>query len=452
MISHRILDICEDIRAAGGRALIVGGWVRDRHLGIDSKDVDIEVHGLDPDALQQVLSLSGQVDMVGAAFGVFRIHGLDVDFSLPRRDSKVGTGHQGFHVETDAHMGIAQAAARRDFTINTLAFDPLTGETFDTWAAGPDFEIGRLMATSDQFIEDPLRVLRGMQFAARFDMWLEAGTVSMCRGLLDEAGTLATERVWTEFWKMATRGRTPSRGMQVLLDTRWVELWPEVLGLVGIPQDSEWHPEGDVWRHTCMAMDAAAEIADREGLGPTERAVLVFGALCHDMGKGDTTVITDDGRIVSPGHASVSGRLAETFMVSVGAPAGIVRQVVALVDEHMFHIGDPGRRGVRRLVQRLGRGCTSVRMLAWLVEADHSARPPLAGGMPEAMVRVMAMADEIGAVAGIPDPLVMGRHLLPLGWDPGPGMGRMLQAAHAAQMEGVFDTVEDGIAWVMGQE
>jgi tRNA nucleotidyltransferase (CCA-adding enzyme) len=248
-------DVASAVRSAGGRALVVGGWVRDHLLGRTSKDVDLEIFGLSPARLRELLGRFGAVNTVGESFTVYKVG--DVDVSLPRRDSKTGRGHRGFTVDGDPSMSIAEAARRRDFTINAIAFDPLTGEHLDPWGGIRDLERRVLRAVDARtFPDDSLRVLRAVQFAARFTLDVEPSTRELCRRIpLDD---LPAERIWGEIEKLVVLADRPSLGLEVALDLGAVDrLFPELRALVGCPQEPEWHPEGDVWIHTLMVTDEA---------------------------------------------------------------------------------------------------------------------------------------------------------------------------------------------------
>ena len=232
-------SIARAVAAAGGRALIVGGWVRDRLLGRPSKDIDIEVYALDAEALRTVLSSFGPVNTVGESFTVYKV--ADLDVSLPRRESKVGHGHRGFAVTGDPTLSIVEASRRRDFTINAISYDPLTGEYEDPFAGRADLEARVLRAVDPRtFADDSLRVLRAVQFAARFELTVDQGTAQLCRRIrLDD---LPSERIWGELEKLLLLAGRPSIGLQLALDLHAIpQLFPELHALVGCPQEPEWH-------------------------------------------------------------------------------------------------------------------------------------------------------------------------------------------------------------------
>ena len=294
-LREALVTICEAIGAAGGRALLVGGCVRDAALGIPAKDLDIEVYGVPPERLAEILAMRFAIDLIGQAFAVIKIRGLPIDVSIPRRESKAGLGHRGFEVLSDPWMTPEEAVARRDFTINAMALDPVEGAIIDPYGGLQDLQMRLLRHTTEKFAEDPLRVLRGMQFAARFNLEVAPETASLCRTIEPEG--LAHERIFEEWRKLILSGIRPSRGLKFLRDCQWVRYFPELEALIGCQQDPDWHPEGDVWTHTLHCMDAFA--TERAG-NEWEDLVVGFAVLCHDLGKPSTTRF-EDGRLRSKG-------------------------------------------------------------------------------------------------------------------------------------------------------
>lgn len=422
--------------------LIVGGFVRDHLLGVKSKDVDIEVYGVSLGEIENVLRDVGgfKVDAVGKAFGVLKIDN-EIDVSVPRRDNKIGVGHKGFEVVVDPDMSVEEAASRRDFTINAMAMR-MDGTVLDPFDGMRDLNLRFLKHTSDAFVEDPLRVMRAMQFAARFHMGMDVITEHLCRDMAPLKAQLPKERVWEEWKKWALKGSKPSWGLNVLVDTGWAD--PEIQALVGVPQDPEWHPEGDVFVHTGHVVDAAAEIAEREQLDEHDRLVLMFAALTHDFGKPSTTKM-EGGRWRSKGHCEAGVEPAEEFLTRIGAPLAIIAEVKPLISEHLVHAGipDPSPRAVRRLANRIAPA--TIQALGRVVEADHSGRPPLAKGNP---LKVWVdKAEALNVFSAKPEALLMGRHLIELGVKPGKKMGVLLSRAFEAQLDGEFNSVEDAKQW-----
>lgn len=429
----------------GGRALIVGGWVRDRLLGIGSKDIDIEVFGLEAHALRALLERLGPVNTVGESFTVYKVRGLDV--ALPRRESKVGRGHRGFEVTGDPAMSPAEAARRRDFTINAIAWDPLR-DTYEDPCGGRDDLARRVLRAVDPstFADDSLRVLRAVQFAARFDLALDAPTFALCRALpLDD---LPAERIWGEVEKLLLQAPRPSVGLALALDLTVVErLWPECAALVGCAQEPEWHPEGDVWTHTLQVVDEMRLRID--DLPRPKRVALMLGAVAHDFGKPATTAFVD-GRLRSLGHEEAGVVPARRFLDALNVHTmdgyDVRAQVLGLVAHHLkpgawrksaTGVGDGA---FRRLAQKV-----DLELLARLAEADCRGRRP---GVFDcsAMAWFLDRARALGVQHAAPPRLLLGRHLIALGVTPGPHMGVILNAVYERQLDGDLTTVEEAVA------
>jgi tRNA nucleotidyltransferase (CCA-adding enzyme) len=433
------------------RAYLVGGCVRDWRLGVPGKDFDIEVFGLDYDTLVNALSRRGRADLVGRSFGVVKltVEGDTFDFSVPRRDSKVAPGHTGFAVEFDPSITPREAAARRDFTINSLMFDPRRRELLDFFGGEADLRARVLRHTSDAFPEDPLRVLRGMQFAARFDLNAAAETVALCRRIAGNFSELATERVLGEWLKWATKSVVPGAGLRFLRDCGWLEHFPEVAALVGAPQDPEWHPEGDVWTHTLHCLDALATLPEWRGTDEETRGALSFAVLAHDFAKPSCTHTTERAgrlRVVSPGHEAAGGPLAESFLRRLGAPNALIGRVPPLVTNHLAHLQEATPRAVRRLANRLAPA--TIRELATVMIADAFGRPPKPREIPAGVTELLEAAERLDLQAQAPRPILQGRHLIERGMKPGPGFGKILDAAFEAQLEGVFGDLSGALDWL----
>jgi tRNA nucleotidyltransferase (CCA-adding enzyme) len=436
-------------RSARGRALIVGGWVRDLLLGHPSKDADVEIFGIAEDRLPSLLAPFGRVEPVGQSFPVYKVvsgdEGSQIDVALPRRESKSGRGHKGFEVLGDPHMSIREAARRRDFRINAIAWDPLTGEFEDPFDGRGDLD-RRLLRAVDlaTFGDDSLRVLRAVQFAARFEFALDADTAALCRTIpLDD---LPAERVWGEIEKLLLIANRPSIGLALALDLGVIDrVLPELTPMVGCPQEPEWHPEGDVWVHTLMVVDEARQ---RNGdLDRSRLATVMLGAVCHDLGKPATTAFVD-GRIRSLDHeqAGVEPTLRVLDRLNVHTMDGFAvrEQVVGLVAHHLkpgaYHkAGNVGDGAFRRLAQKV-----DLELLARLARADCLGRT---GNFDcSAMDWFVARARSLGVEHRAPEPLVRGRDLLALGMSPGPKVGEVLKQIYERQLDGEIASVEEGVA------
>jgi tRNA nucleotidyltransferase (CCA-adding enzyme) len=433
------------------RAYLVGGCVRDWLLGEAQKDYDIEVFGLDYESLANALARWGKVDLVGRSFGVIKLTTRErntYDFSIPRRDSKSGIGHKGFAVTFDPNLTIAEAAARRDFTINSMMYDPRERKLIDPFGGERDLQQRILRHTSSAFPEDPLRVLRGMQFAARFDLTPAVETIELSRSIKSTYPELAKERVREEWFKWAEKSMKPSRGLEFLVATDWLEHFPELNSMRGVPQDPEWHPEGDVFTHTAHCCDAMATLAEWKAADPETRIVYMLAVLTHDTGKAITTVEAlkrGELRIVSPGHEEASGGLAEDFLNRINAPRAIRERVVPLVVNHMAHFQSVSDRAVRRLAKRLEP--ENIRGLLTLMTADSYGRPPLPRQVPESVRLIASKAEELSVREQPPDPILLGRHLLEHGLQPGKQLGQILHAAYEAQLAGEFHDLPGALLW-----
>lgn len=460
-----VKEICEVIRQEGGRAFLVGGLVRNRLITqlLTSapseevvRDFDLEVYGIEADRLKALIQRFGRVNEVGESFSVYKLavrkggERIEVDVSLPRSESKVGRGHRGFRVQGDPRMSYTEAARRRDFTINAIMCDPLNGELIDPYGGIGDIQRRLLrMVDPKTFIEDSLRVLRGMVFAARFEFKLEAETVALCRNIvLDD---LPCERIWMEMEKLLLRSRRPSLGLTAGLEMGVIEkLFPELAALVGCEQEAEWHPEGDVWTHTLQALDVAAKIA--RSLPKPKRLTVMLAVLCHDLGKPSTTKY-ENGRIRSRGHEEAgiepTHRFLDRFNLHKIDRYKLRKQVVALVANHLkpcqfFYNRDRVTDGVFR---RLASKC-DMELLYLVATADALGR--VADGVPlptaEAPEWFWERARWLGVEHEPPSPILLGRHLIDLGLVPGKRMGEITSAVYEMQLDGKVTTLEEALA------
>ena len=443
-LRHAQETICRSVAEAGGRALLVGGTVRDAILGLPAKDLDIEVYGLSPDRLRSLLGERFKLDLVGQSFGVLKIRHLAIDVSIPRRESKRGLGHKGFEIHSDPTMTVHEAAQRRDFTVNAMAWDPLRGELIDPAGGQRDLESRTLRHVSAKFSEDPLRVLRGMHFVARFHLEAAPETLELCRRI--EAEGLPTERIFEEWRKLILLGSEISRGLEFLRATGWLTHFPELVALIDCPQEPEWHPEGDVWIHTLHVMNAFA--GQRIG-DPWEDLVVGLGCLCHDLGKPATTRF-EDGRIRSKGHEEAGEAPTRTFLGRISHQLALAEEVVPLVREHLKPIvlykANASPAAIRRLARRTGR----IDRLVRVARADHGGRPPLPADDFPAGDWLLARAEELAVAAAKPKPIVMGRHLIDLGLTPGPHFKQLLETCFEAQIDGAFSDLDSGLAIARG--
>jgi tRNA nucleotidyltransferase (CCA-adding enzyme) len=437
------LAVAQAARARGGRALVVGGFVRDRLLGRPSKDLDLEVFGVPEAELAPMLGAIGRVEPVGRAFPVYKLGPIDV--ALPRRESKSGRGHTAFTVQGDPHMSFADAARRRDFTMNAISWDPLTDEYVDPFHGRADLEARRLRVVDPRtFGDDSLRVLRALQFAARFGATLDDEAAAICRAIpLDD---LPSERLWGEFEKLLLVAERPSLGFALARTLGVIEqLLPEMVPLYDCPQDAEWHPEGDVWTHTLMVIDEARR--RNADLDRARLATVMLGAVCHDLGKPATTAMID-GRWRSPGHEAAgvapATRILDRLNINSIDGYDVRTQVLAITAEHLrpsaFHKAkDTVRDGAfRRLAQRV-----DLELLVRFGRADCHGRAGIFDC--SAMDWFLERARALGVEHAPPAPLLLGRHLLALGVTPGPRMGEILRAVYEQQLDGAVSSLDDAL-------
>jgi tRNA nucleotidyltransferase (CCA-adding enzyme) len=451
-VPEKILRLARAVRDAGGRALMVGGCVRDRLMGLEAKDWDVEVYGVEPARLRSLLDRMGRVNVVGEAFTVYKL-GRDLDVSLPRRERKTGRGHRAFYIEGDPSMSVEDAARRRDFTVNAILEDPLGGELLDPFGGRADLGAKLLRAVSPEtFIEDSLRVLRAAQFAARFGFEVEEKTVGLCRSI--DLTDLPAERVWGEMEKILLVAREPSVGLE-WLDRLNVtpQLFPEIEALKGVEQEPEWHPEGDVYTHSLLVCDRARELVD--DLDHPRRVAVMLAALCHDFGKPSTTEFVE-GRIRSRGHeeAGVGPTLSFLERLKVFTLEGydVRSQVAALVRDHLkpgefYRARDEVTDGAFR---RLARRC-ELELLYRVAKADSLGRnapwvPRERWFTSEPQEWFIERARELSVERRPPAPILMGRHLLEMGLKPSPLVGEVTRAVYEMQLDNRVRTLEEAKA------
>jgi tRNA nucleotidyltransferase (CCA-adding enzyme) len=446
-----VLRLARAIRDAGGRALLIGGVVRDSMLfdkpADEVKDFDLEVFGIEPARLRELLDGFGPVAVAGDHFRVYKLRG-DLDVSIPRRSNQGAVGESGL-VEGDPQMSIRDAAGRRDFTVNSISYDPLTEELFDFYGGLRDIDAGVLrMIHPVTFAEDPLRALRGAQFVARFCFEFDGATAELCRRL-DLSG-IPVERLREEWIKLLVKGRRPELGISTLqrLDIN-ARLFPELAALRGVRQSKLHHPEGDVMAHTERVVRAARRMID--GLPFPEQLTVMLAALCHDFGKPATTEFVE-GDWRARGHEEAGVRPTLSFLDRIGVGRvekyDVRTQVAALVADHLKP-AEFARRdrevtdaAYRRLSLRV-----NLRLLHLVSKADLLGRATYdneerAAGLSVFIERARSLEVEQTA----PRPLISGKDVLGLGVAPGPEVGRILRAVYEQQLDGKVGTSEEALA------
>ncbi|WIB65599.1 HD domain-containing protein [Curtobacterium sp. MCBD17_040] len=463
------------ITLAGGTPVIVGGTVRDaliRHFhgsapqppksldrqfrdtletapegfvrrgGPIAQDVDVEVHDL-ADVNAMVALLRDNDAVVVEAGGRFPVY--KATFSGEHFDISVA---QGAYSDDD---GLTAAFSCRDVTVNAVSYDASTGEFIDVFGGINDIRDEVLRPTSDRFDEDPLRVLRAVQFVSRYGFTVHPELIDRAQRLSDRFDTIAVERLWPE-WKKLTQGVHISAALNALHTLGWERHFPELAAIRNVPQDPHWHPEGPVHVHLGLAGDHAAAHCERDGITGDQRVIVVLAAMLHDLGKagpGTQHLVQEDGsvRIKSHGHDEYGADAVRALLGRIGAPRHIIDAVAVIVREHMVANSaadrGPSAAAARRLYRRLG---ATVEMVdAWLRVCDADCQGRGAGS------KRTSAYDWAGkmflAAASTHRPLLTGRHLIDAGLTPGPLFKQILADAVEAQDNGDFNTSISAQAW-----
>lgn len=421
--------VAEAVAAAGGRAYFVGGLVRDHILGRENKDVDLEIHGITPQTLVRVLEPLGQVIKNGVSFGVFGLRSYEIDIAMPRKEASDGRGSRDFEDSVDPFLGCEKAARRRDFTMNALMEDVLTGEVLDFFGGRADLQAGVIRQVDPAtFREDPLRVLRAAQFAARFGFSVAEETEALAASL--DLRDLAPERVLGEVNKALMKSPRPSVFFEELRRMHQLSPWfGEAEALIGVPQSPEHHPEGDAWIHTMMVLDAAAALCSRaeypEGF--------LFSALAHDFGKAVSTT-EEGGRIRALGHEHTGVELARRFLRRISKENRLERYVLNMVALHMKpNMEAAANSTVKATMHMLDQSVCPADLLL-LAKADHFGK-----GDPEPYEETDAFLQERLSLyrQRMALPFVQGRDLIEAGVQPGPDFTEALAYAHKLRLAGV---------------
>jgi len=462
-----VLKICEAARDAGGRAFLVGGSVRDRLLGIESKDFDLEVYGIEPARLRALLEKIAPVNTVGESFAIYKLafyrpdssqsnpeseisnlksrgERFEIDVSIPRRESKSGTGHRGFTIEGDPMMTVEEAARRRDFTINAILYDPLTQETVDPYHGVEDIRnrILRVVA-AETFVDDSLRVLRAVQFAARFEMTVEPQTIELCRSI--ELSDLPHERIWGEIEKLLLLPKRPSIGLDTALNLGVLDkLFPQLRALIGNQNHVQRKSELSAFEQTKRRLDTAVNLTDN--LPREKRVTVMLAALCLDLCEPVLVPLTEDLRrksLVEDENLKSVVSMLDTLGIYTISGYDARAETLSIVRErvwpaYLYNNRDQVTRGdFRRLARRV-----NIDLLYRVSKADAIAQ----GLTTESEDWFIDRARDIGVEQCAPDPILMGRHLLEAGFAPGPSMGEILRHVYELQLDDEVTSVEDALA------
>ncbi len=424
-----ISRIAQAVHKKGGRVFFVGGCVRDKMMGIDSKDIDIEVHGIETSVLEEILDVNGQKIEFGKSFGVYNLKGCSIDIAMPRKESCIGNRHTDFKIDVDPFLGTQKAAKRRDFTVNAIMEDVISGELIDHFGGAEDLRNGIIRHIDDKsFAEDPLRVFRAAQFSARFDFEIADETKKLCRKM--EVSALSRERVFEELKKALMKAEKPSVFFRQLYAMGHLEYWfSQVSALAGVEQSPKHHMEGDVFVHTMMVLDEAAKRRDRAKcpLG------FMLAALTHDFGKAVATKKTD-GEIRSINHEKEGIPLVKDFMHRLTSEKNLIRYVLNMVELHMRPNMLAADKSSVKATNKLFDTSVEAADLIQLAIADSAGKIP-AGDFDQAekfLSQRLTVYNEIMA-----RPHVQGEDLIRLGISPGPEFKELLDYAHKLHLGGV---------------
>lgn len=422
-------EVARLVAEKGGRTFYVGGFVRDALIHRENKDVDIEVHGISPKSLEDILDSLGQRMTIGESFGIFGLKGYSLDIAMPRKEEARGQGHKDFDIFVDPFIGTEAAARRRDFTFNALMQDVLTEEIVDHYGGVEDLHAGVLRHVNDQsFAEDPLRVLRAAQFAARFGFRVAEDTVSLCQRM--QLQHLPRERIEGELKKALLKAERPSIFFEVLREMDQLDHWfPEVKALIGVPQNPVYHSEGDVWTHTMMVLDEAAKLRHRAA----NPYWFMLAALVHDFGKAICTE-EHDGVLHAYLHEIKGLPLAETFLRRITSETKLIEYALNLAEYHMKPNTVAGARSAKKVTTRMFDRAVDPEGLICIALADDRGRITQAPATDhEAFLyeRLEVFRELMSR------PYVMGRDLIEAGLQPGVAFTEILEHAHKLRLAGV---------------
>ncbi|MDR2344892.1 MAG: hypothetical protein LBE18_02395 [Planctomycetaceae bacterium] len=486
-IDSNVERIISYLLKGGARdCILVGGFVRDYFLGLPSKDYDIEVYGLTYEQIIQILKKNKfKINFVGQSFGTIKV-GSGIDISIPRVESKSGVGHRGFNVSCEPNLDLYSAFKRRDFTINAIGIR-IDRSIYDPFNGIDDIKNKILRAPTAAFCEDPLRVMRGMQFAARFRFKMETQTIELCKQVCNEFNTLSVERIWNEWVKWGVKGVEPSQGLFLLQKTGWIKHFPEIADLINVTKihqddfSANVYSDENAFDNTSRVCDIAVRIADRYNFSDNDRLVLIFSVLCHNLGKSENTIIEIDDLLFQKLSSSVSNirrysklsdsssdsgsgsdfdsdlvlsrfRLTQRFLSRLKPPLRVVDCILSIVGEVLTDYFLTGKsniddRSLRRLAVRIEP--SSIRIWAAFCRAIIESRDDtdLKRSLIEQLDKCELRAIELDVIDSKPKPILRGRDLIQFGILPGRKMGQILDIAYELQLDGVFSNIDEAVIW-----
>jgi len=487
-LPESLIKITRYLHTHDAKAIVVGGAVRDMLLGLPVKDYDVEVYGLhNLKQLEEILSVFGSVNHVGKSFGVMKlkVENEEYDFSFPRTEQKVSRGHKGFDVEVDGALSFTEAARRRDFTINALGYDIQTGEVLDPFGGLQDIQYKVLRHIDDNtFVEDPLRIYRAVQFAARFGLKVAKETARLCKQMIanDLLDELPKERIYIEWEKLLLKSSRPSIGFELMREWGITERYfPELHALVGVPQDPKYHPEGDVWVHTMFSIDAMASILGSEEFGmrneewsKKRKLKLLFAELCHDFGKPVTTTIELEGgeniqckefqcnqsiseeiqtkipySIRALGHETAGIEPTRCFMYRLSREHDFIKSILPLVEHHLkpsqFYRQQAKAGAIRRLAMKV-----NIEELVLVARADFLGRTTKEAVLGEYKAGdwLLEKAEALQVKQKPLEPFVTGKDLISLGLTPSCQFKKILDEVYDLQLDGELSSREEALQYI----
>lgn len=454
-LPQTLIDISRHLSVIGAKAIVVGGSVRDHYLGLQCKDYDVEVYGLrSMQELHDALKEHGDINLVGKSFGVLKFtqDGEEYDFSFPRTESNTGVGHRDFDINTDGFMSYKQASKRRDFTINSMGYDIQSCTFVDPHGGLLDLEQKILRHIDDEtFVEDPLRVYRAIQLASRFGFELDLATAKLCRQMVqdDMLEALPKERIYEELKKLLLKSPAPSVGFEMMRELDVLRHYPELKAIVKVQQSPKWHPEGDVWIHTMMALDAMRAELNAESVDKKYQIMFLLAILCHDLGKATNTTVDDDGTIHSYGHEFAGIKPTESLLESFGVEHNIIKSILPLVEHHLkpsqFYRAKSSDKAIRKLATKV-----NISQLVVVAKADSLGRTTadaLAGKYPP-KEWLLQKAEVLNVKDRKLENIIQGRDLMELGFKPSEYFGKIIEDVYQKQLDGELSTKTEALEYV----
>ncbi len=466
-INKELKKVLDELSSISKNINIVGEAVVDLLQGKTPKNLNFEVYGTDLAKLKKVLSKFGEVKDYGSSYGmlVLKISDLKYEFSIPRQDIKTGKGITGYEIKVNPNLSINEASQRRGFTLNGMSYNPITKTLYDPHNGLKDLHEGVLKHINDQaFYDNPTLVLELMQLQSITGHKIDDTTLDLIKLMITDGrmSELNKSKVYSEWKNWAINGKYHSLLFDFLRNSGLDQVYPEFRDLAYTPQDEVYHPEGNVEEHTMQVLAKASEIADRENLDDTQREILIFAALLHDIAKPETTKAEwseKQGRtkITSKGHEAGGVKPTEKFLNKIGLKdTNTIETIKALVREHLAHASissiteEGGKKSAfAKLVKRLNPA--TVEQLLLLMEADMMGRNNANSEIPLTIQEFKRLLDnyklENSGKLGF-TPILKGSHLISFGITQGPLFGAILKKAKEAQLNIEFETEAEAVEWL----